>query len=176
MPIGGRLAVLGLLAVSFLLFGCVEQLFPGEISGATDVARAMPEIQSFLKAHPDARITTTYWTKSAVSADLESIQKVCGPQFSAGNYYKVVFESSEASVLAWVDLKEKIVVCSIIQGKGAQATPITQPVVTSVPFATPTPGPEESELPPGPPGEEEVPLVNSSTSGGEVPSVNISPG
>ena len=103
----------------------------------TPVVRAIPEVQEFLKEHPNAKITVTYWSKEESTNLVDEISKQCDKTTAPAAMYKAVISEEDVRSVSWIDAETKTVICSTLEGAGGTQSPTLTPAQTSV--ATPSP-------------------------------------
>src|SRR3989344_1593003 len=117
MKIKNFVWIFGIFLIIFIS-GCTSQ-------DLTPVVKAVPEVQQFLKEHPDATIRAVYWDESTVEANINEIRDYCGEQIQVKPYYKVDVVSSDFTLVGYVDASSETMTCSVIKGKGtAEGEPI----------------------------------------------------
>lgn len=115
----------------------------------TPIVKALPEVQQFLKEHPNAKITVTYWSKEDVGKIAGEISQQCDKPITQAAMYKAVISEGELKSIAWIDAETRTLICSTTEGKGGTPAPtqtatytpvVTTPVIaqTSTPASTPT--------------------------------------
>lgn len=92
--------------------GCV-----GGNVDVTPVVKAMPDVQQFLKEHPNAEINAALWKEDTVSSNLGEIRTVCGNQMQIKDYWKVDVKEGDISIKIWLDGKTMEPLCAIKEGK-----------------------------------------------------------
>lgn len=126
--INSKLLLIAIIALAIIASGC---------TGGQDVTsafKALPEVQQFMKEHPNAKITVTYWSKEEVAQSLKEINRQCEKSITPVPMYKAIISEGDLKIISWVDAESKIVICSTTEG----VTPtldITQspsPVATQV--------------------------------------------
>jgi len=126
---------LNILLITIIVFTVV-------ISGCTNgqdvtsAVKALPEVQQFLKEHPNAKITVTYWSKEEIAQSVQEIGQQCGKPITPVAMYKAIVSEGDLTIISWINAENQIVVCSITQGSGSQTTPT--PTQTSTSTGTPT--------------------------------------
>lgn len=98
-----------LITLIVLSTGCTDK----DISS---IVNSIPEIQQYLKEHPNAKITTTYWTKNDVSKSLDEISKQCDRTIASTDMYKIVVQEENLKVISWIDANTRTLVCSSTEG------------------------------------------------------------
>ena len=142
-----RVLLLTCLMLTIVMSGCVSK----DISS---VVNTLPEVQQYLKEHPDAKVAATFWPKDEVSKSLQEIDRQCGKSVTAVDMYRVIITEENLKIVSWVDANNKELICSLTEGgtkietTGAISTPttISTPLITpvttydviSTPMVTPT--------------------------------------
>lgn len=127
--------IVTIILLSMLLTGCTANR-----ADFDSVVRSMPEIQQVIKAHPDAKITVTYWTKEEVETISDEIGLQCGKNITPRPLYKAVVSDRDAEVINWIDPVNRVIVCSqlVLVQETATATPEVTSTGTETETATPT--------------------------------------
>ncbi len=118
-------------------------LFSGCTGGqdVTPIVKALPEVQQFLKEHPNATIIVTYWSKEEVANSSQQISQQCDKSITPAAMYKATVGEGNLKIVSWIDAENRIVICSATEGKqNAIPTPtatVTQTTVESTPTPTP---------------------------------------
>ncbi len=110
-------------------------LFSGCTGGqdVSSVVKALPEVQQFMKEHPNAQITVTYWSKEEIANSSQDISQQCGKPITPVAMYKAIVSDGDLKIVSWINADNQIVVCSITQGSGSisnQPTPTIEPTST----------------------------------------------
>ena len=125
-------------------------IFSGCSSGqdVTPIIKTLPEVQQFLKEHPNAKIVVTYWSKEDVIKFEHEISQQCDKSITPAAMYKAVISEGDLKSIAWIDAETKTLICSTTEGKGitTPAPPITAthspvettPIITQTSTQTPT--------------------------------------
>lgn len=114
-----------------LVLGCVEK----DISSAVNT---LPEIQQYLKEHPDAKITAIYMSKEEVEKISQDINNQCGKTITPTDMYKVIITDKGLKIISWIDTKNKTPVCSFTEGiENINANPV-QTAISAETGTTPT--------------------------------------
>ncbi len=92
--------------------GCI-----GGKKDVTPVVKAMPDVQQFLKEHPNAEIKAALWKEDTVSSNLGEIRTTCGNQMQIKDYWKVDVNEGDISIKIWLDGKTMEPLCVIKEGK-----------------------------------------------------------
>ncbi len=113
--------------------------FSGCTSGqdVTPIVKAIPEVQQFMKEHPDAKITITYWSKDEVSNASWEISQQCNKPITPVAMYKAIVSDGDMKVVSWIDAEKKTVICSTIEGSQTPTPTATVTQTTVQPTSTP---------------------------------------
>lgn len=133
---------------SVIIFVVLAVLFSGCTGGqdVTPIVKTLPEVQQFLKEHPNAKITVTYWSKEDVGKIADEISQQCDKPITPAAMYKAVISDGELKSIAWIDASTQTLICSTTEGKGGTTTTPT-PAATSTPLPTSTPIPAQTSAP-----------------------------
>lgn len=143
-----KLILIIVIVLGVLLSGCTGG------QDVTPIVKALPEVQQFMKEHPNAKITVTYWSKDEVAKSIQEISQQCDKSITPVVMYKATVSEGDLKIVSWIDAENKIVICSVTEGKQTAststatpiqtvtATPLVTPVVTATPLITITPRPE----------------------------------
>ncbi len=146
------------LKVILILVAALSVFFSGCTSGqdVTPMVKALPEVQVFLKEHPNAKITVTYLSKEEVEKFAQEISQQCDKPVTSAAMYKAVISEGELKSIVWIDAATQTLVCVIIEGKGIVPAPtqtatyipaVTTQVITQTSTPTPTPTPTSTPTP-----------------------------
>lgn len=113
------IGVIGILLIEILLFGCTGK------TDVTTIAKTLPEIQSFLKAYPNATMKIILLDEESVLQDIDSIRESCGNQIEVKSYYKITVESPEFDLVTFLEPQNQTVECSIVKTKAVDNKIIT---------------------------------------------------
>ncbi len=155
-----------------ILIALIATLISGCTSGqdVTPVVKAIPEVQQFLKEHPNAKITVTYWSKEDIAKLESEISRQCYKSIQPVAMYKATISEGDIRSIAWIDAETKTAICTTIEGKDLTTAPTLTPVVISTPVVTSTPEVAHtptatSTLEPTPtPTPEQIPTITPSVS------------
>ncbi len=103
----------------------------------TPIVKAIPEVQQFMKEHPNAKITITYWSKDEVSNASWEISRQCNKSITPIAMYKATVSDGDLKVVSWIDAENRIVICSTIEGSQTPTTTATVTQTTIQPTSTP---------------------------------------
>ncbi len=113
----------------------------------TPVFKALPEVQQFMKEHPNAKITVTYWSKEEVAQSSQEISQQCDKPITPTAMYKAIISEGDLKIVSWINAENQIVICSVTEGQKTTTTVTTTPITTITPtpivtpvITTPTPG------------------------------------
>lgn len=135
-----KILFISFIVLAVLLSGCTNG------QDVTPLVKAIPEVQEFLKEHPNAKITVTYWSKEDSAKLVDEISKQCDKTIAPSAMYKAVISEEGVKSVSWIDAGTKTVICSTIEGAGGTPsqtsttvqTPVETPVATSTPGTTTT--------------------------------------
>ncbi len=96
--------LLGLVIILVSSLGCVEN----DISSVTN---ALPEVQQYLKEHPDAKITAVYLSKEEAEKISQDINDQCDRSITPVDMYKVTITDKDLKIISWFD-NNKNLICS----------------------------------------------------------------
>jgi hypothetical protein len=101
----------------FQMEGCITTQYQNELNSPSitpiDIAKQNPQVNDFINSHPNSDISVDYYSISEVSAAISSIKSQCSTDVDAKEVYKVTINdiASKANLAAWVDWRNKEVVC-----------------------------------------------------------------
>ncbi len=115
-----------------LVFSVIAAVLVSGCTGndATSMIKALPEVQQFLNAHPNADITAVFYDIKTVSMVIDDIVADCGKQMEIRDYWKIVVKENDSEITVWVDGKTNKPLCMI--KKGAQTTTTPNATATAV--------------------------------------------
>jgi len=104
-----------ILALMFIVSvsGCTNQG-----TDVTSIMNSIPEVQQFIKDHPNAQIKVVYLSASDVTTQIESIKEKCGSQMVIKDYWYATLQEDSISIYAWVDVKTTQILCLYKDGAG----------------------------------------------------------
>lgn len=111
-----------LLVLVLFTGGCLGQ---GTVD-ATSVVKSLPQVQEFLKEHPNAEMSAVRWSDSYIHSNIDKINEKCRPVLKNKAYYKVDVEEKGVKMTAWVSSDDYTVVCIYKKGEEITTTTITQ--------------------------------------------------
>lgn len=116
-----------ILILIVIVSGCIDNR---DISSAV---KSMPEVQQFMKEHPDAKISVTYWSKEEVIQASQEISDDCGKNIIPSAMYKAIISESNERIISWINAENKMVICTTTQGNDNSkiTTSSTSPPVSS---------------------------------------------
>src|SRR3989338_772509 len=142
-----------LLLIIILIAGCTQ-------SGLTPIAKNLPEVKEFLNQYPEAAITASAYSPSAVKFVVENFKEQCPNLGEEGKSYQkvtVIDGPSKQMLIVWIEAKTNEFVCAIrtsLSGEivtatssttattppttTAQITTTSQPTTTTIPPTTTT--------------------------------------
>lgn len=101
----------------------------------TSTIKALPEVQQYMKEHPNATITVTYWSKEEVAKIEKEISQQCGKSITPVAMYKATIIDGELKIVSWINAENQVLICSITEGKKtSEPAPLIQ---TPTPISTP---------------------------------------
>ncbi len=103
----------------------------------TPIVKAIPEVQQFMKEHPNAKITITYWSKDEVSNASWEISRLCNKSITPIAMYKATVSDGNLEVVSWIDAEKRIVICTTIEGSQTPTPTATVTQTTIQPTSTP---------------------------------------
>lgn len=83
----------------------------------TSAIKALPEVQQYMKEHPNATITVTYWSKEEVAKIEPEISQQCGKSITPSAMYKATIIEGDLKIVSWIDAENQLLICSITEGK-----------------------------------------------------------
>ncbi|MCZ7356806.1 MAG: hypothetical protein O8C66_03975 [Candidatus Methanoperedens sp.] len=113
------LIIIATLILSIIASGCVGG------QDVTSAFKALPEVQQFMKEHPDAKITVTYWSKDDVAQSSQEISQQCDKPITPINMYKATVSEGNLKVVSWINAENQIVICSTTTGSGEASSETT---------------------------------------------------
>ncbi len=119
-----KLILVVMTGLAIIASGCTDG------QDVTPIVKTLPEVQQFLKEHPNAKITVTYWSKEDVAKFEYEISQQCDKSITPAAMYKAVISEGDLKSIAWIDASTKMLICSATEGKG---------ITTPIPTATHTP-------------------------------------
>lgn len=132
MALFKNIIIITFTVLAVLLSGCTNG------QDVTPVVKVIPEVQQFLKEHPNAKITVTYWSKEDVANLEQEITKQCEKPITPVAMYKATISEGDVKSIAWIDAGTKTVICTTIEGKSGTPVNTYIPVQTTSPAATGT--------------------------------------
>lgn len=105
-----------------LVSGCVDP--SGE--SITELVTALPAVQAYLDAHPDADVTVTAWSESMVTDEIDTISEKCDVSMPIQAYYRVKFVENNMDVTMWLDKSTNELLCMYKEGSGTNYIPIEE--------------------------------------------------
>ncbi|MCZ7402084.1 MAG: cupredoxin domain-containing protein [Candidatus Methanoperedens sp.] len=124
-----KLFLLELIILVSFISGCVYD------KNVTSTVNALPEVQQFLKDHPDAKIAVTFWSKDEVTNSEQEISQQCDKKIVPTDMFKSTISEGNLKTIVWINAENLTVICSVIE-----ETPVT-PSPTSSSVIAPTPSP-----------------------------------
>ncbi len=127
-----KLILIVVIVLAVLLSGCTGG------QDVTPIVKALPEVQQFMKEHPNAKITVTYWSKEEVANS--EISQQCEKSITPAAMYKATVSEGDLKIVSWIDATNRAVICSTTEGKQTAPTSTATPIqtVTATPIVTTT--------------------------------------
>ncbi len=113
----------------------------------TPTLKELPEFQQFLKEHPNAKITLTYWSMEEVEKKAQEISQQCDKPIMPVAMYRAIVSDGDLKIVSWINEENKKVICSMTESKDLQTnksastsntTPTYTKTLTATPILTPT--------------------------------------
>ncbi len=123
-----KLLLFSVVIIAIIFSGCTGS------QDITPVVKALPEVQQFMKEHPNAKITVTYWSKEEVAKSAQEISQQCDKSIIPVAMYKATISEEDLKIVTWIDAENRAVICSTTEGKQT-ATPTLTATATAI--ATP---------------------------------------
>lgn len=125
--------IVTIILLAILLTGCTTNR-----ADFDSIVRSMPEIQQIMKAHPDAKITVTYWTTEEVESISGDVGLQCGKNITPRPLYKAIVSDREVEVVNWIDPVNRVIVCSqlVLVQETATPTPVVNSTISGTEEAT----------------------------------------
>lgn len=140
--------MLGLIILVSFISGCVYD------KNATSTVNAIPEVQQFLKEHPDAKIAVTFWSKEEVTNSEQEISQQCDKKIVPADMFKSTISEGNLNAIFWINAQNLSVICSTIEKTSVTPSPTSSFIVTpaSSPIITPSspssvPSPQTTSIP-----------------------------
>jgi hypothetical protein len=129
-----KLILIIVIMLAVLLSGCTGS------QDVTPIVKALPEVQQFMKEHPNAKITVTYWSKEEVAKSAQEISQQCDKSITPVAMYKATISEADLKIVAWINAENQAVICSTTEGKQTTTTSTATPIqtVTATPIVTTT--------------------------------------
>ena len=81
------------------------------------LVKQSPDVQEFLKEHPNAEITAVLWTKDYIEANKDKIDETCLSAIERNkDYYKVNIKENESEITVWIRDEGQKIVCIYKKG------------------------------------------------------------
>ena len=100
-----RITILAMIIV--IVSGCTSQ------TDVSNVVKSLPQVQEFLKEHPNAVIRAAIWDVDAVSESIDSIKEECGEQMRVKKMWKVEVSEDNQDILVWLDGETNEALCIV---------------------------------------------------------------
>lgn len=131
VQINSKLLLIVVVGLAVIASGCTGG------QDVTSIVKALPEVQQFMKEHPNAKITVTYWSKEEVAQSVQEISQQCDKPITPMAMYKATVNEGDLKIVSWINAENKIVICSATEGRQTP-TPITA-IATATVTTTPIP-------------------------------------
>ena len=102
-----QLLVMVFIVMIMFVSGCTSQ------TDVSDVVKSLPQVQEFLKDHPNADIRAAIWDNDTVSENIDSIKEECGEQMRIKKMWKVEIEEDNQDILVWLDGETNEALCIV---------------------------------------------------------------
>ncbi len=115
-----NLIVIVFIIIGVVISGCAVK---GDIN---TVFKSIPEVQQFLKEHPNAKIVINLWSAEEVNSSINEISANCGKRLPVLAMYKATATGDDINVTSWFDAENQQMLCTVIVGS-------IKPKVTGIP-------------------------------------------
>lgn len=119
VKINSKILLIAVIGLAVLLSGCTGG------QDVTSVVKALPEVQQFMKEHPNAQITVTYWSKEEVAQSSQEISQQCDKPITPVAMYKATVSEGDLKIVSWINAENQIVMCSTTTGSGGVSPKLT---------------------------------------------------
>lgn len=159
--LSNRLLLLELIIVVSFISGCVYD------KNVTSTVNALPEVQQFLKEHPDAKISVTFWSKDEVTNSEQEISQQCDKKIVPMDMFKSTISDGNLKAVFWINAQNLSVICSTVEETpvtpsltlSSIITPVSSPII-SPPSPSSLPSPQPTSIPTVTPGTVSVLIKN----------------
>jgi plastocyanin len=159
--LNSRLLLLELIILVSFISGCVYD------KNVTSTVNAIPEVQQFLKEHPEAKIAVTFWSKEEVTNSEQEISQQCDKKIVPMDMFKSTISEGNLKTIIWINAQNLSVVCSAIEEIPVTPSPTSSSIITpsSSPIIIPpspssVPSSQPTSIPTATPGTVSVVIKN----------------
>ncbi len=170
-----------LLVAVILIAGCTQ-------SSLTPIVKNMPEVKEFLNQYPEATITASAYSPTAVKFVVENFREHCPNLGEEGKSYQkvtVIDGKTKQTLIVWVEAKNNEFICAIRTSLSGEvvtttststslSTTTTLPPTTTTAQITTTSQPTTTTLPPTTTTANATNATNASTTTTTIPSPTLS--
>src|SRR3989344_4681544 len=121
-----------LLLIIILIAGCTQ-------SGLTPIAKNLPEVKEFLNQYPEAAITASAYSPSAVKFVVKNFAEQCPNLGEEGKSYQkitIVDGKTKQMMIVWIEAKNNEFVCAIRTSLSGEIVTTTSSTTTTLPPTT----------------------------------------
>src|SRR3989344_3459670 len=121
-----------LLLIIILIAGCTQ-------SGLTPIAKNLPEVKEFLNQYPEAAITASAYSPSAVKFVVKNFAEQCPNLVEEGKSYQkitIVDGKTKQMMIVWIEAKNNEFVCAIRTSLSGEIVTTTSSTTTTLPPTT----------------------------------------
>ncbi len=119
VKIRSKILLIAVIGLAVIASGCTGG------QDVTSVVKALPEVQQFMKEHPNAQITVTYWSKEEVAQSSQEISQQCDKHITPVAMYKATVSEGDLKIVSWINAENQIVMCSTTTGSGKASSETT---------------------------------------------------
>lgn len=98
-----NIMILMIVISGILISGCADT------QDVSSIFSALPEVQQFLDANPNASMNVVYWSLSEIETILPELEKLFGKSVTPVAMYKATVTDGDVEVIAWIDAKARVV-------------------------------------------------------------------
>ncbi len=123
-----------LLVAVILIAGCTQ-------SGLTPIVKSLPEVKEFLNEYPEAAITASAYSPTAVKFVVENFKEQCPNLGEEGKSYQkvtVIDGKTKQMMIVWIEAKSNEFVCAIRTSLSGEIVTTTSSTTTTLPPTTTT--------------------------------------
>ncbi len=132
VKINSKILLIAVIGLAVIASGCTGG------QDVTSVVKALPEVQQFMKEHPNAQITVTYWSKEEVAQSSQEISQQCDKPITPAAMYKASVSEGVLKIVSWINAENQIVICSTTTGSGIPSKTTPTSTATTTPESTAT--------------------------------------